>query len=112
MYIINAGLGCVDVIADKVSNGSGWVLVAGLIAVFGHLSYQLWFGASGFRELRGLSSEVRQKESENLRLYERNQLLTAEIIELKSGMDAIEERARNELGMIEQGETFVWIVPE
>jgi cell division protein FtsB len=81
-----------------------------LVVLWLHLSFQLWFGSMGFPVLKRLQKDVQHTQAENQWLQERNQLLTAEILELKHGVDAVEERARHELGMIKEYETFVWIV--
>ena len=54
---------------------------------------------------------VARHHTVNQQLVKRNQLLAADVNDLKTGMEAIEERARNELGMIRQGETFFRIIP-
>ena len=58
-----------------------------------------------------LKDEVVRQQADNNKLKQRNKLLFADTDDLKSGVEAIEERARNELGMIKQGETFFRIVP-
>lgn len=58
-----------------------------------------------------LENEVARQQLDNEKLKQRNKILYAETDDLKSGLDAIEERARNELGMIKEGETFFRIIP-
>ncbi|GAA5140790.1 hypothetical protein GCM10025767_27280 [Thalassotalea piscium] len=58
-----------------------------------------------------LENEVTRQQIDNEKLKQRNKLLYADTDDLKSGLDAIEERARNELGMIKAGETFFRIIP-
>jgi cell division protein FtsB len=70
------------------------------------LQYPLWFGGGSALTLLQLGREVSLQKEENSRLAERNQILGAEVINLKTGNEAIEERARTELGMIRKGETF------
>ena len=74
------------------------------------LQFQLWIGDNSVRTLNSLKGEVSQQKSLNLALEERNKKLEIEIVDLKTGVEAIEERARSELGMIEKGETFFLIV--
>ena len=74
------------------------------------LQFQLWSGDNSVRTLNSLKGEVSQQKSINLALEERNKKLEIEIVDLKTGVEAIEERARSELGMIEKGETFFLIV--
>jgi cell division protein FtsB len=63
-------------------------------------------------ELRQLKQEVTRQQAENERLRERNRILAAEIEELKTGLDSIEERARHDMGMVRDGETFYLIIDE
>lgn len=84
-------------------------LLLGLLLV---LQYPLWFGSGGVPAVWRLYAQVQAQEAENTRLRERNQALIAEVMDLKHGLDAIEERARAELGMVRQGETFFQIVEE
>ena len=74
------------------------------------LQFQLWIGDNSVRTLNSLKDEVSQQKSINLALEERNKKLEIEIVDLKTGVEAIEERARSELGMIEKGEIFFLIV--
>ena len=70
------------------------------------LQGQLWFGQGSLPDLWRLQDAVDAQQDENRRLEERNAALAAEVKDLKSGLEAIEERARSELGMIRDGETF------
>ena len=82
-----------------------------IFAVFiAALQFQLWIGDNSVRTLNSLKDEVSLQKSINLTLEERNKELEIEIVDLKTGVEAIEERARSELGMIEKGETFFLIV--
>jgi len=83
------------------------VLLAGLFAV---LQYVLWFGDGGLRDLRDLDTRVTAQEQENRQLHDRNQELAAEVADLKGGMEAVEARARLELGMIKNGEIFYQVI--
>ncbi|QBQ56532.1 cell division protein FtsB [Nitrosococcus wardiae] len=83
-----------------------------LLVLFLALQYQLWVSEDGLGELWRLSRSIQQQRQENAALTERNQVLNAEVRDLKSGLDALEERARSELGMVKQGETFFQIIEE
>jgi cell division protein FtsB len=88
------------------------VLLAILLVLFAALQWRLWFGDGSLQELSRLRDESAHSRSEVLRLTVRNQALAAEVADLKSGLDAIEERARGELGMINEGETFYQFIRE
>jgi cell division protein FtsB len=75
------------------------------------LQYRLWFGKNSVPDYLALESEVQRQISDNDKLKRRNKLLYADTDDLKSGVEAIEERARNELGMIKEGETFFRLIP-
>lgn len=81
-----------------------------LVTVFIVLQYQLWIDKDGVRKLVHLSDRIEDQTEKNQQLYERNEVLAAEVEDLKSGFDAIEERARMELGMIREGETFFQVI--
>jgi len=76
------------------------------------LQYRLWFSHAGLPSAMHLNRTVEIQRAANEKLEERNQVLAAEVQDLKSGLDAIEERARSELGMIKDGETFFQIIEE
>lgn len=75
------------------------------------LQFRLWFGKNNLFEYADRQQEIQQQEMQNANLIQRNALLKADIEDLTLGLDAIEERARNELGLIKQGETFYRILP-
>ncbi len=83
-----------------------YILVGLLLA----LQYPLWFGSGSVSAVWRLRQQVEAQKTENARLVERNQVLIAEVIDLKNGLDAIEERARAELGMVKEAETFFHVV--
>src|SRR5437867_6539792 len=70
------------------------------------LQYPLWFGKGGWLQVRELSNQVQAQKARNAQLKARNDALDAEVRDLKQGYEAIEERARSELGMIRQDEVF------
>lgn len=86
-------------------------LAGALLVVVVLLQYRLWMSADGVREVSRLESAVQKQKAENLQLSERNRQLAAEVRDLKSGVTALEERARSELGMIAGNETFYQVVP-
>jgi len=75
------------------------------------LQYRLWFGKNSVPDYLALEAEVQRQQLDNNKLKHRNKLLYADTDDLKSGVEAIEERARNELGMIKEGETFFRLIP-
>jgi cell division protein FtsB len=86
------------------------VLLVLLLVLLGWLQYRLWFGAGGEREVAQLREQAGRQRHDNAGLQQRNDALAAEVEDLKSGEAAVEERARNELGMIKPGETFYRVV--
>ncbi len=88
------------------------VLLAVLVVLLLALQYRLWFGNGSVQEVWRLREQAKQNRAEVVRLNMRNQALAAEVADLKSGLDAIEERARAELGMIGEGETFYQFIRE
>lgn len=82
-------------------------LLAGLVLA---LQYPLWFGKGGWLKVRELDRQLAAQRATNDTLKARNDALDAEVRDLKQGLDAIEERARTELGMIRQDEVFYQVV--
>lgn len=91
-----------------------WIRKHGLTCTLGAatllLQYPLWFGEGGWLKVRERSNRVDTQQALNQRLQTRNAGLLAEVSDLKQGRDAVEERARNELGMIAPDEWFVRVV--
>lgn len=87
-----------------------WLAIA-LGVVVAILQYRLWLSDSGVRELARMQDAVKQQRAQNTVLVERNRQLAAEVRDLKTGMAALEERARSELGMIARNETYYQVVP-
>ena len=86
-----------------------------LLALLGWLQYRLWFGVGGQRQVDALAAQVAGQKAANADLKQRNDALAAEVRDLKdpaSGGAAIEERAREEFGLIKPGETFYRVVDE
>ncbi|WP_335342217.1 cell division protein FtsB [Sedimenticola hydrogenitrophicus] len=86
------------------------ILMLLLFAMLVVLQYRLWVGEGSLAELHLLKQEIEQQKGELRQMRRRNQALQAEVDDLKKGLEAIEERARNDLGMIRQGETFYQII--
>ena len=75
------------------------------------LQGQLWFSTEGFGKTRDLRAAVAEQRAQNAQLRGRNQALDAEVVNLKQSSEAVEERARTDLGMIGPNETFYQVVP-
>ncbi len=86
-----------------------WVLPLLLVALAA-LQYRLWVGEGSLGEITLLRRQIAEQRAEMERLKERNRALQAEVEDLKSGLDAIEERARTEMGMVKPGEVFFQLV--
>lgn len=83
-----------------------------LVVVVLMLQARLWLGEGSITNIWQLNSEIEEQSFENDRLKDRNAVLNAEVLDLKSGLESIEERARSELGMIKEGETFYLLVDD
>jgi cell division protein FtsB len=75
------------------------------------LQIKLWLGEGGFREVARLETRVEDQRRQNEDLLQRNAELQAEVDDLRERLDAVEERARNELGLIKPNEQFYQVVP-
>ena len=87
------------------------VLLALLLILLLLLQFKMWFGEGGYRDVMRLSQRVEEQAQENEALAQRNRELQAEVEDLRQGLQAIEERARSELGMIKENEEFYQVVP-
>ncbi|MBV8144257.1 MAG: cell division protein FtsB [Gammaproteobacteria bacterium] len=87
-----------------------WLAAALTVAIV-LLQYRVWFSEDGVRQVSRLRQAVAAQRAENDQLEERNRQLAAEVRDLKTGLDALEERARSDLGMIARNETFYQVVP-
>jgi len=83
------------------------IVLAALIIL---LQYPLWLGKGGWLRVWEIDRQVQAQKDSNAKLRARNDALDAEVRDLKQGYDAIEERARFELGMIKQDEIFFQIL--
>ena len=87
-----------------------WIIAILAIAGLG-MQAQLWFSADGYRKTRDLRIAALEQAQQNRQLKLRNQALEAEVVNLKTRHEAAEERARTNLGMIGENETFYQVVP-
>ncbi|WP_028886109.1 cell division protein FtsB [Teredinibacter turnerae] len=87
-------------------------LVGVLVVFVAMFQYRLWVGEGSIADVVRLEREIARQEADNERLRERNKQLAAEVDALKTGDDAIEERARSDMGMIKEGETFFMIIDD
>ncbi|MDO8706975.1 MAG: cell division protein FtsB [Sulfuricaulis sp.] len=83
-----------------------------LLGILVLLQYPLWFGSGGVITIWRLNREIAAQDQENARLKDRNQALEADVNDLKQGLEAIEERARAELGMVKKGEVFYRVIEQ
>ncbi len=86
-----------------------WIGIVLIILLLG-LHFRLWVGEGSLAEVWAMKSKIVEQEQHNDQLKLRNELLKAEVADLKRGLEAIEERARMDLGMIKEGETFYRLV--
>ena len=86
------------------------LLTLSLISLIAVLQYQLWYGKSNWITVWDLEKQVKTERQANRGLQSRNTVLEAEVNDLKQGFDAIEERARSELGMVKQDEIFFQVL--
>jgi cell division protein FtsB len=86
------------------------LLVGVLLLVLAALQYRLWVGEGSLAEVRQLQLQIAAQQTELVDLRERNAALQAEVEDLRGGLEAVEARARGELGMIREGETFFQVI--
>jgi len=86
------------------------LIVAILIVLLIWLQYRLWLGDGGIPEVLELEEEIETVQTEVDKLQERNSALNAEVMDLKTGIEAIEERARSEMGMIKKDEIYYQVI--
>ena len=81
-----------------------------LLVLIGLLQYRLWYGDGNVLEFQRLNDRIAELHQEGAKRRERNAALEAEVMDLKQGLDAVEERGRQDLGMIKEGEVFVQVI--
>ena len=86
-----------------------WLLVI-LLVLFVGLQFRLWVGEGSLAHRSELNRQLEEQEHENQALRERNALIATDVESLKTNLNAIEEKARADLGMIKQGETFYLVI--
>ena len=86
------------------------ILIGVFLIILIALQYQLWVHPDGLSKMLHLKHAVLAEESINKKLIDRNEKLTADVVGLKRGNESIEERARNELGMIKDGESYYQLI--
>jgi|TARA_R110000822_G_scaffold159476_22_gene299462 cell division protein FtsB len=86
-----------------------WLLVI-FTLLFLILQYRLWVGDGSMAQRQVLQHKVNMQQEENEALRERNNILASEVNDLKNGLESVEERARTDLGMVKEGETFYMVV--
>ncbi|PTY37166.1 cell division protein FtsB [Saccharospirillum sp. MSK14-1] len=85
-------------------------LQLGLLFLLVVLQYRLWLGENSWPEVHRLDTEIATRQAEIDRQQSRNDVLEARVDDLKSGLDAVEELARNNLGLLKPGELF-YVIP-
>ena len=88
-----------------------WLLVA-LLLLLAVLQYRLWIAEGSLAEQRRLERQVAEQTGVNQQLRERNAVLEREVLELQSGNKSVEQRAREQLGLVREGETFYLFVED
>jgi cell division protein FtsB len=81
-----------------------------LLGILVFLQYRLWFESGGIIEMMQLKKQLAAEQLQNEQFKKRNQLILLQLQHLQKNQDAIEQRARQELGMIKKGETFYQVV--
>ena len=101
-------------ISESANAGDAFLkLVIGLLVVMLLvLQYRLWVGEGSLAETHSLSLKVAEQKEKNRLMQQSNERLAAEVKALKTGLDEVEARAREELGMVKSGETFYLVVDE
>jgi len=87
-------------------------LMGGLLGLLLLLQYRLWFSEGGLAEANRLASQLEEAEAENETLSDRNATLTRELMALQNGNDAVEKNARENLGLIKEGEVYYQFIEE
>jgi cell division protein FtsB len=88
-----------------------WLLPV-LLLILAMLQYRLWFATGSLAEQKRLERQLEERSKVNAALRARNEVLEREVLELQSGLEGVEQRAREELGLIREGEVFYQFVDE
>ncbi|MEI8237364.1 MAG: cell division protein FtsB [Methylococcaceae bacterium] len=86
------------------------IIVIILLVIIVQLQYRLWFGDGSVNEISAYQKRLNEVKLQVEEKKHRNEMLYAEVLDLRKGQESIEERARDELGMIKNGETFVEVI--
>ncbi|MEL0216095.1 MAG: septum formation initiator family protein [Gammaproteobacteria bacterium] len=86
-------------------------MIALLIGI-AYLQTRIWFGDGSFAHVSALQSQLDHRIEDNELKRTRNRLLKAEILDLREGLDAVEEKARADFGLIKEGETFLLLIDQ
>ncbi len=86
-----------------------WLLLT-LLILLGIMQYRLWFAEGSFAEKHRLERQIEEQQRINAELQARNAVLEREVLELQTGKKGVEQRAREQLGLVREGETFYQIV--
>ncbi|OYY73525.1 MAG: cell division protein FtsB [Gammaproteobacteria bacterium 28-57-27] len=86
------------------------IVIIVLVLLFTALQYHLWFGEGSWPRAQAVREKFELQMSENEKLQQSNATMEAEVLDLKTGLDAIEERARAELGLVRQGDVYFQII--
>ena len=81
-----------------------------LVALLVLLQYELWFSHGGIKSIMHMNQSIAVQQAQNHKAADRNKALESDVRDLKSGNEAIEERARNNLGLVKKGERFYQVV--
>ena len=87
-------------------------LLVALLGLLMLLQYRLWFGEGGITERRSLEAQVASDSAENKRLTQRNEALADRVIELQNGQEMLEAVAREDLGLVREGEEFILFIDD
>ena len=87
-------------------------LMGGLLGLLLLLQYRLWFAEGGLAEANRLASQLEKAEAESATLSDRNATLTRELMALQNGNEAVEKNARENLGLIKEGEVYYQFIEE
>jgi len=88
-----------------------WLLLV-LLVLFGVLQYRLWLGEGGLAERNRLQRQIEEQVRINEDLRSRNAVLEREVLELQTGNKGLEQRAREELGLVREGETYYQLLED
>lgn len=87
-------------------------MLLALLGLLMLLQYRLWFGEGGINERQSLKAQVANDSAENQRLTQRNEALADRVIELQNGQEMLEAVAREDLGLVREGEEFILFIDE